>query len=163
MDLLKPEMLGDVIINIINILILFFVTKALLYKPVKKYLAARREKEVAAMAAAETAKKEAEEAKTKYEALLSDAEAEKDRLLEQAGADAAAVVADARKTAEKQAEALREETLRAAEAEKAKLLEGAEREIGQTAVALSEKILGREVSDEDNRRLIDAFFKHLGD
>lgn len=163
MDLLKPEMLGDIIINIINILILFFVTKALLYKPVKKYLAARREKEVAAMAAAEAARKEAEEEKAKYEAMLSDAEAEKDRLLEQAGADAAAVVAEARKTAEKQAETLREETLRAAEAEKAKLLEGAEREIGQTAVALSEKILEREVSDEDNRRLIDAFFKHLGD
>ena len=41
-DLLSKEMLGDLIINIINIAILFFATKALLYKPVKKALDSRR-------------------------------------------------------------------------------------------------------------------------
>ena len=41
-ELLSKDMLADLAINIVNILVLFFVTRALLYKPVKKYLAARK-------------------------------------------------------------------------------------------------------------------------
>ncbi|MBR5410662.1 MAG: F0F1 ATP synthase subunit B [Clostridia bacterium] len=163
MDLLKPEMLGDVIINIVNILILFFVTKKLLYKPVRNYLAARREKELAALTGAQEAKKEAEEAKARCDALLADAEKEKETLLSGAKAEAKAaaeaLLADARTEAD---EVLRKAGENA-EAEKARVLRDADREIGLTAVELAGKILGREVSDEDERRLIDDFFKHLGD
>ena len=35
-ELLSKDMLADLIINIANILILFFVTRKLLYKPVNK-------------------------------------------------------------------------------------------------------------------------------
>ena len=53
MGLVSKEMIADLIINIINILVLFFLTKALLYKPVKKYLNARRERLAAEQAARE--------------------------------------------------------------------------------------------------------------
>ena len=163
MDLLKPEMLGDVIINIINILILFFVTKKLLYQPVKKYLTARREKELAALTDAEQSRAEAEEAKARYDALVKDAETENEKLLADAKREAKENADEILSGAKRSAATLLEDAQRTADAEKAKLMQDAHREIGQTAVALSGKILGREVSDADNRRLIDDFFKHLGD
>ena len=72
-ELLSKDMLADLAINIVNILVLFFVTRALLYKPVKKYLAARKEKAAAAAEEARAAKEQADAEKAKYEALLADA------------------------------------------------------------------------------------------
>ena len=40
--LISSEMLADLVINIINIVILFLVTKKLLYKPVKQFLDANK-------------------------------------------------------------------------------------------------------------------------
>ena len=68
-ELLSKDMLADLIINIVNILILFFVTKKLLYKPVKKYLAQRKERTTAAEKEAQTAKVNADAERAKYEAL----------------------------------------------------------------------------------------------
>lgn len=89
-DLLSKDMLADLILNIINILVLFFVTKSLLYKPVKKFLNARAEKLNAAQKDAEDAKAQAEESKAKYDAVLSDAEQVKTEAVEKAEAEARA-------------------------------------------------------------------------
>ena len=63
MGLVSKEMIADLIINIINILVLFFLTKALLYKPVKKFLNARRERMEAERQAAAQAQSDADRRK----------------------------------------------------------------------------------------------------
>ncbi len=157
--LLSKEMLGDLVINIANIVILFLVTKALVYKPVKKYLNARKEKLAAAAAEAETQRKQAEEKQAEYEALLADAGNEKARLLAQAEAEAQArasqIVADAEKDA---AETAREAQAKI-QTEKEKAVAEAKDEIADLAFALSEKILGRAATDADARRAAEAFFE----
>lgn len=157
--LLSKEMLGDLVINIMNIVILFLVTKALVYKPVKKYLNARKEKLAAEAAETEALRKEAEAKQAEYEALLSDADAEKARLLAQAEAEAqtsaAKIVADAQTAAE---ETVREARA-SAQAEKQRAVAEAKDEITDLAFTLSEKIIGRTAADADTRRVAEAFFE----
>ena len=74
-DLLSKEMLWDLVINIINILILFFVTKTLLYKPVKKVLEQRKAAQAKLLEEAEQQKTHAMEKKEQYDALMADSAA----------------------------------------------------------------------------------------
>jgi F-type H+-transporting ATPase subunit b len=161
-DLLNKEMLGDLIINLINIVILFFAAKGLLYKPVKRFLDARRE--AAANAEAETQRQQDElrRSKEKYDSLMSDTAAI--RLGAQREAEEKARAAAEEILAEARAEAGRitEESRAAAEKERRKMLSDAQEQIGALAVEIAGKILERETSDADDRRIIEKFFAEQG-
>ena len=157
-DLLSKEMLADLIINIINILILFFVAKALLYKPVKKYLDARKQAQADALQAAENERAEARKKKEKYDALMADSAALRTNTMREAKQQADAEAQKILAAAQQEADALREANRLAAEQEKAKMLSDAKEQLGVLAVEISEKIIGREVTDADNRAIIDSFF-----
>ena len=47
--------------------------------------------------------------------------------------------------------------------EKKKAVNDAKNEISVIAVAIAGKVVGRELSDEDHSRLVDAFIDELGD
>ena len=159
MGLLSKEMLADLAINILNIVILFLITRALVYKPVKKFLAARREKMETETARAREMLAEAQEKEDRYASLLSETDAEKAKLLSQAEAEARAradeILAQARNEAENMVNAVRE----TAEAEKNRAVKEAKNAIASLAVALSGKIMGRTASDEDARRIAEGFFE----
>ena len=157
-ELLSKEMLADLIINIINILILFFVARALLYKPVKKFLDARRAKVAQALKEAEAMKAEAEAAKMSYTALMTDSAAIRSQAMREAREKAEAEARDIVEKANAEAQALLAAGRENAQRERDKLVKDAKDELGVLAVELSGKILQREVTDEDNRRIINAFF-----
>ncbi len=157
-DLLSKEMLGDLIINIINILILFFVTKALLYKPVKKVFEKRKAEQGKLLEEAEQLKAHAMEKKEQYDALMADSAALRISTMEDAKAQAQAKAEEILEAARKEAAEITGTTRAKAEAEREKMLADAREELGAIAVELSGKILGREVTDADNRRIIDSFF-----
>ena len=157
-DLLSKEMLGDLIINIINIAILFFVTKTLLYKPVKKALDSRRAAQAKLLEEAEQLKTHARENKEKYDALMADTAAIRLSAMQEAEKQAQAKAEEILAEARAQAAEITESTRTRAEAERAKLLSDSKEQLGAVAVELSGKILAREVTDEDNRRIIDSFF-----
>ena len=81
----------NVLFTVINLLILFVLMRIFLYKPVQKIIAARQAEADKQFDEAAAKQSEAEELKTKYEAVLSDAENEKKK-----------VVAEARKTADEE-------------------------------------------------------------
>ncbi len=157
-DLLSKDMIADLILNIINILVLFFVTKALLYKPVKKFLNARAEKLEAAQKEAADAKAQAQTSKAKYDAVLSDAEKVRTEAVEKAEAEAKAAAERILAEAKAQAADTVETGRKKAESERKKILDGAKEDIVDAALDATEKLLGRVVADEDNRRIIDGFF-----
>ena len=157
-DLLSKDMLADLIINIANILILFFVTRKLLYKPVKKYLAQRKERAAAAVKEAEDAKAQADAEKAKYEALLADAEAEKAKALEKSAEEARKEAADITARARKQAEDILAEAAADAQAVRDKAANDSRDAITDIALEISGKLMGRAVTDADNRRIVDSFF-----
>lgn len=157
-DLLSKDMIADLILNIINILVLFFVTRALLYKPVKKFLNARAEKLEAAQKEAAEAKAQAQTSKAKYDAVLSDAEKVRTEAVEKAEAEAKAAAERILAEAKAQAADTVETGRKKAESERKKILDGAKEDIVDAALDATEKLLGRVVADEDNRRIIDGFF-----
>lgn len=157
-DLLSKDMIADLILNIINILVLFFVTKALLYKPVKKFLNARKEKLDASLSDAQNAEKAANESKAKYDALLSDAEAVKAEAVKKAETEARQTAQKIIDDAKSEAKAIVEKGNKTAEAEHKKMIADAKDDIVDAALDVTEKLLGRSVKDEDNRRIIDSFF-----
>lgn len=157
-DLLSKEMLADLAINLINIVILFFLTKFLLYKPVKKYLDGRKAAAAEQKAQAERAQLEAAAAKQAYDAKLAEVNGGAEQLLSASRAEAEQAAGEIVSAAEKQAAELLSRAQADADAVKAEALENAREEIGAAAVEIAEKILRREVSDRDDRRLVDAFF-----
>ena len=156
--LISSEMLADLVINIINILILFLVTKKLLYKPVKQYLDTRKEKIAAQFDEAQLCKKEAEAQKAECCELIENAEALFERTVneakEQAEKSAEKIVLEAKQQAQK----IVDEAKLSAAAEHQKMLEDAKNDIADVALQISNKIIQREITDADNRRIIDSFF-----
>ena len=157
-DLLSKEMLWDLIINIINILILFFVTKTLLYKPVKKVLEQRKAAQAKLLEEAEQQKAYATEKKEQYDALMADSAGIRLSTMREAETQAKEKAEEILSAARTEAAEITRSTRAKAEAEREKMLADARDQLGAVAVELSGKILGREVTDEDNRRIIDSFF-----
>ncbi len=157
-DLLNKDMLWDLLINLINIVILFIAAKALLYKPVKKYLDARAAKLREAQEAADAALEQAQIKQEQYNALMADTAAIRTNAMHEAREKADEKAQKIIDKANEEAAALLEETREDAAHERAKLIEESRAELGALAVELSGKILQREVTDADNRRIIDGFF-----
>ena len=148
----------DLILNLINIALLYLIVRMLVYKPVRKFLDARKEKVSAQLSEAEKAKAEAAEYKARYEEVLRDSEAHAREIIrcgeDEAAEKAAHIVEEANQKAES---ILREATLRT-EAERRDTLDAMKGEIASLAVDISEKLLQREITDQDNRKIAEDFF-----
>lgn len=148
----------SLVLNIANIIILFIVLKALVYKPVKKYMKTRKDEVESQTEKAELFLSEAAAAKKQ-----SDNEARK--AIEAAEEQKRAIVA----TAEKQALDIIHEAV--VEAEKIKdsaavkathigeqMLEEMQEKIANLSLEIAQKVLEREISKSDNADIIDSFF-----
>ena len=60
--------------------------------------------------------------------------------------------------AKKQADKIVDDAKQTAAEEHEKMLENAKNDIAEVALQISNKIIQREITDEDNRRIIDSFF-----
>lgn len=156
--LISSEMIADLVINIINIVILFLVTKKLLYKPVKQFLDTRKEKIASQFEEAENREKEAEKAKAQYCELVENAEALYERTVLEAKNEARKSAEKIVLDANKQAQKIIDEAKLSANEEHQKMIENARNDIAEVALQISNKIIQREVTDADNRRIIDSFF-----
>lgn len=151
----------DFIEHILNVLVLFLLLRVFLYRPVSAFMAEREAKYAGERAAIDAGRAEAEALRAQYEAALAgasraagdlaaqrvkEAEHEAQGIREKAQADAQSALALARA----QAEAERQETLGALREQTAAL-----------AVDLAGRILAREITAEDNRKLIDGFFEKV--
>ena len=154
---LTPEMIADLVINIINILVLFAVVRFLVYKPVKKYLDARTQRVSGAEAAASEKEKQAQLKIEHCDTVIAQSNLARENALkegEAAGRDEALRLID---DANKKAQAIVDAAQKRADEEYAKRLEQAKDEIADLALNISSKLLERNVTDEDNRRIVDSF------
>ena len=137
--------------------------KKFLYKPVKATLNARQEAIDAQYRAADEAEKAASADKAQYAAQLAGARAEADEMIRSAQVAAArrgdGIVDDARD----RADAIVRQAQTEAEMEKKKAQATIRREITDVSTALTEKLLQRELTENDHRGLIDSFLKDMGD
>ena len=127
-----------ILASLANLLLLTWILKRFLFKPVKKMMDARRAAIDDTYAQAQAARDEAEENRRNYEEAMAAAKMTGDQ-----------IIADANRTAE----------FRSSEIMKAE--DEMKHEIANVSAQLTGKLLQREINEEDHRELIDSFLKDL--
>ncbi len=155
--------LWQILISLINLVLLFLILKRFLFKPVKNILAKRQGELDKQYADAELAKSEANESRDQWQSKLSGAEAEANAIIREATDNAKYRSERLIAEAEEKAESIMRIAKSEAELEKKKAADGIKREIVEVSGALTEKMLEREINNEDHRALIDSFIEKVGE
>lgn len=153
----------QILISLCNLLLLFFILKKFLYKPVKKTLAERQQMIDERYSSAQEAERSALKSKENYEEKVRNAQTE-----------ASAIIKEARTTAQRRSDKIidaakqkSDEMIRQAEneveLEKKKASSDIKREIAEVSTMLTERILEREINSDDHREFIDSFINTIGD
>lgn len=153
----------SVLISIANLLIMFLILKKLLYKPLQKVLDARRAAVDKVYADADEAKAAALADKAEWETRVQGANAEAERIVKAAEASGERREEEIVGEATRKAEGILRRAQAEAELERRKADEEIRREIVDVSSVLAEKMLAREIREEDHRELIDSFINEVGD
>ena len=152
----------NLLYTVVNILVLFLLLRKFLYKPVMNIIAQRQKQVDDALNAAETSKKEAaaamNAAQDKLRNVDTEAAARREAYEQQAEKDKQQLLADA----QKQADAILAEGKAAAEAERQHKLRQADAQTTALARAMCEKLLARNLNEQDDARLLDDLLEKAG-
>lgn len=162
-DCLLAGILGldwrDFLLHLLNFVILVAIVGLLVYKPVIRFVHARRDEIREQEKTHDEKMKEAEETKQKYTSLIGSAEQEiaarKKEADEEAAKRAEAALAEAKERAEKLLTEAEEE----ARQEKIKAVAAIRGEVAEVAVLIASGILDKEITPEENARIIDDCLK----
>ena len=150
------------VFTIFNFILLVFVLKAILFKPMMKYLDERARKIEESLKLAEENKERAEEMKVEYDQFINEARTRSSEIVDSATVAASResreILAEARTKAKATVDTAREEILMEAEKIKSDLRS----EVASMSVALAGKVLEREISEKDHKALIDKSLEVLG-
>lgn len=149
--------------QICNLLILFFLFKKYLFKPVCEILERRKTEIDSTYALAEKAEVEAKNLKCKYEEKMSNAREEADRVIKTAQESASAVSESIVNDAKSQAAQLKRRAQSEIEMEKRKAFDEVKGELGDIALNIASEVINREVSEKDHEAFIDDFIKNVGE
>lgn len=153
----------QILISLVNLLILFFILKKFLFKPVTAIFEKRKQELELQYTEAEKAAKEAEANRLKWEETLSGAKSEADAILESATTTARLRSDKILAEATERADGIISEAKTEAELTHKKAREGIRREIVAVSGALTEKLLEREINGDDHREMIDRFLDEMGE
>ena len=140
------------IATICNLFIQCWLIKKFLFKPIREVIEKRRALADSQIQDAKKAKEEAETMKAGYEAEMAKAKETASVILQDAQKDAKAQAAGIKAKAE--ADILQE---------KKKAVNEIKNEIGGIAMDIAGKVIEREISEDDHRKLIDEFIENVGE
>lgn len=152
---------ADIVLHLVNILVLYALLRLLLYRPVRKFMDARSSRVQAQLDEAAAINAKAKESQTEYARRLAAVEEEAhDKLIEsnRAAGEAAAAIAASAKA---EAQTILDKAQAEADQQRLDIQRQVRPQIAGMAVEIAEKLLSREVREEDNRAIIDSFFKSL--
>lgn len=148
---------------LLNTITMFLVLKKFLFKPVLKMIH-DRQKEVDDMYAdAQKAKDEAQRMEHDYAQKLSAATQDGDRIVKEAVARGRSREEEIIREANREADAIRNKAAQDIDREKRKALNEAKDEICVIALDIAGKVVGRELTEADQSRLVDSFIDGLGE
>jgi len=149
------------VITIVNITILFFILKAVLFKPVTKFMADRAKRVQDTIDQAQKDREEAKELLAEYEDKLKKVEDEAHEILKTAREDAERqaqfIIAEGKRDAQDAAVTARKQI----EAERQAALSKFKLEAAALIVAVSAKLAARDFSGDDNRRYVNMLLNEL--
>ncbi|MBQ4151319.1 MAG: F0F1 ATP synthase subunit B [Oscillospiraceae bacterium] len=155
--------LWQMAVSLLNLILLFLIIKYFLYNPVKKMLANRQNSIESDYTAAREAKEQAESDKKAYEEKLSAAKAEAEGMIKAAAGTATAREKEIIAEAKEKADGIIRQAETEAELERRKAEDSIKKEIASVSSAIASKMLEREISADDHKKLIDSFLEGIGD
>lgn len=151
----------DILIHIVNIIVTYILLRVLLYRPVRKFMDERAAKVEHQVQHAKALEDAARKSKEQYDAQIAGSEQKARDLIREGEQKALAAAEGITNGAREQAEQLIEEAKQKAEEEKKRAMEGMQEQVAEAAAQIAGRILRREVSLEDNRRVVDEFFHEV--
>ena len=150
------------IATICNLLLQMYLIKRFLLKPVNEILEKRRAMTDAQIREAEAAKAEAEAIKVEYEGNMAQAKEKANEILATAQKTAAIQSEEILKEASQQVAAMKAKAENDIAQEKRKAVNEIKNEIGDMAMEIAGKVIEREISEDDHKKLIDEFISNVG-
>jgi len=148
---------------LLNTLTIYFVARKYLFGPVMKIIE-DRQKEIDDMYAnADAAKNSAAALEQEYKLKLSAAVETGERIVKDATVRAQSREEEILRQANAEASAIRDKAAADIAMEKKKAINDAKDEISGMAIAIAEKVVGRELNAADQSKLVDDFINELGD
>lgn len=151
-----------ILVSIVQFLILYWLLRRFLWGPVTTALDQRARKIREGLDLAESAKQERERMKQEVEQLLAQARREAGEISERTRAAAEAAAADIRTQAKTEADRIRDKGRQDAQALHDQALAQLRSEVASMVVLAASRILGREVSPEQHRALIERSLDEAG-
>lgn len=147
----------NILFNIINLLILYLLMKRFLFKPVNEILTKRQAEADGRFAEADAKEAQAKESCEKYEALLQNAESEKERIVAEARTEASKEYGHIVDDAKRAADDIVENAKTDARKEKSTMMKQADAQIREMVLSAAAKMAGEVVGSENDSRLYDKF------
>jgi F-type H+-transporting ATPase subunit b len=146
-----------------NLLILYFVLKKILFKPIKNMIDSRQKEIDDMYADAESSRTAADSLKLEYEEKIGHAREESEAILKSAQRQALLreeeILADANRKAERTLERASEQI----ELEKKRALNEVKDEVSEMAISIASAVIERDVDQGEHQKFIDEFIDGMGD
>ena len=146
---------------LLNFLLLFFVAKKFLFKPVKDMIDSRQKEIDTMYADAEAAKAKADAMEAEYKTRLETAQQTGDNLVKEAMNRGKNREEEIIRQANREADAIREKASQDIAREKKKALNDAKDEISAIALEIAGKVVGEAMDGKQQQRLVDKFLADL--
>jgi F-type H+-transporting ATPase subunit b len=147
--------------QVISFLIVAFLLHRFAYKPILKVLEQRRQEIAQGLANAEKIKQQLAETEATRQRVMADANAQANKLIEEARAAAAKVQEAETQRAIAAAEQIIAKAREAASLDHQRMLQELRKEVGQLVVRTTQAVAGKVLTMDDQKRLIDETNKQL--
>lgn len=149
-------------LHIVNVLVMFVVLRLLLYKPILKFMKKREHAFSDKVDDLDAREKKLVRQKVQYEQMMSDAQGQAADIVTKSNDMAKEHAREILGNAKDHAKDMVVRAKKEIEAEKTQARIDMRTEIAEMSVQIAEKVLEREISAEDNRKIIDEFFERVG-
>ena len=152
---------GLFIWTIVTFLVLLTLLAKFAWRPLLQSLAAREETIRKSLADAEKARQELERLNQESEAIIRQARADAEQIVGASRADAERLRGELRERARAEADGIIKNAERQIQLETARALEQIRHEAADLSVAIASRLIQKNITREDNERLIDEALKQL--
>ena len=142
-------------------IVLFVIIAKVALPKLNATLAAREAALSGKLVAAEQTKAEADSVLAEYRAKLADAQAEGNRIIEEARRTAESIATERRASAEAEAQALVTRAQSEIQAERDRAIGALRSELGSLSIDLASRVVGRSLDNEAQRGLVDSYIDQL--
>ncbi|EGD47340.1 ATP synthase F0, B subunit [Ruminiclostridium papyrosolvens DSM 2782] len=146
----------------LNLLILYFFMKRILFKPVTQFMENRKNSIETALNDAEQAKLEAAESRKSYDQQIRNIKVDSDRLVNEAKQKASREYEEIVAAAKKEAELILQKGREEVERERAEMLKQVKQQIAVLAITAATKVVQQNMDSETNKSLVEKFIDEAG-